>query len=105
MIPRAMYMLPRVTISGGMLNRVMTNPLSAPIAAPDSTPPRMLSQIGMPETIISPAIMPPRPMMEPMDRSMWPEIRMNVSPTAAMMVSELARSRLIRLVGYQKEGL
>ena len=43
-----MFHVPNVTIKGGNLNRVTSNPLKAPVAIPDSIPTAIAGSVGIP---------------------------------------------------------
>ena len=82
--------LPRVTMNGGSLRRVMmyplTNPMNAPSASATAKPTtvvkRLFSWLESIDCMTAPETMPVKPSTAPTERSMPPVRITNVSPTA-----------------------
>ena len=45
---KKIFQVPRVTIKGGNLNRVTSNPLKAPVAIPETIPTAIAGSVGIP---------------------------------------------------------
>ncbi len=101
-MPRAMLIMPKVAMKGGIRKRVTRPPLRDPTTIPTTMPPMTDSQTGTPQVSMSAVPRPASAIVEPTDRSM-PAVRTtSVSPKAAMAIHEKDRSMLKTLVVVRK---
>jgi len=77
--------VPIVAIIGSTLSRTTMKPLSAPIAMPVSSPPKMHTGIGRPAFSISPQTNAEQPMFEPTEKSVLPAISETVRNAPMIM--------------------
>ena len=91
--PRYSENEPRVTISGGILPRVMSKPFTLPPSAPRPSVNAAAAPIGSPPSRQSfPKTTAERPMSEPTERSMPPLVITGVSASARRPISTQRRS-------------
>jgi hypothetical protein len=68
-------MVASVTMKGGRSKELITRALIDPNAIPTTIAMRQARITGTPDTRSFPSTTPTRPTMQPMDRSMFPELR------------------------------
>ena len=99
-----MLSMPRVTMNGCSLKRVIKNPLNSPTAAPTASPRGTVSTGGTPPLRKSATTIPPNPRVDPTERSIPPEAITKVIPRASIRVIVVLFRMFKMLYGVKKYG-
>ncbi len=103
--PRAIIIMPRVAIKGGTCMREMTMPLTNPAVMPVRIPATMPTGIGIPMKVMkTPVMTADRVITVPTERSMPAVIMINVTPSAKMPFTAVARKIPLMFSHVKKTG-